>query len=149
MRARMTGQPYSPPSPEAQIPTIIGYQANNSVSVRQRKLSGYGAIIDALASAGANQINGPDFQIEDPQPALDDARRDAMVDARRKAELLARGAGLRIVRIISIAEGGGYFGPSPQVRFRTQGAVAAPPPPVQPGEMQMTAGVSVMYELAP
>ena len=155
MAARMSGQPYMPPPPEDQIPTIIGYQVNNSVSVRQRRLGDYGQVIDALASAGANQINGPNFQMDKPEPALDEARQAAIADARRKAELYANAAGLRIVRVISIAEGGGYYGPQPQFRFRGESsmAVSAPPPPppapVQPGEMQMSASVSVVYELAP
>lgn len=145
------GQPYVPPSPEDQIPTIIGYTANNTVSVRQRRLGDYGKTIDTLASAGANQINGPDFQIDEPKPALDEARRDAVKDARRKAELYASAAGLRIVRVVSMAESGGYYGPQPMVRFRAEAAMAAPPPvaPVQPGELEMTANVAVVYELAP
>lgn len=150
--ARVRGEPYVSPPPEAQIPTIIGYTANNSVSVRQRRLGDYGKTIDTLASAGANQINGPVFQLEKPQPALDEARRDAIADARRKAALYAAAAGLRIVRIVSIAEGGGYYGPPPQVRFREAMAVSAPPPPpapVQPGEMETNATVAVVFELAP
>jgi uncharacterized protein len=155
MASRMRGEPYVPPPPEAQIPTIIGYTANNTVSVRQRRLGDYGTIIDTLASAGANQINGPSFQLDKPQPALDEARRDAMADARRKAALYASAAGLRVVRIVSIAEGGGYYGPPPQVRFREAMLTSAPPPPppppapVQPGEMEMAATVAVVFELAP
>ncbi|MGN6497016.1 MAG: SIMPL domain-containing protein [Tsuneonella sp.] len=153
MAARTTGQPYVAPPPEQQVPRIIGYSANNTVSVRQRKLGDYGKVIDTLASAGANQINGPSFQMDDPEPALNEARRDAMKAAREKAQLYADAAGLKIVRIMTISEGGGYFGPPPKVFARAAGSVAAPPPPppapVQPGEMQMTASVSVQYELAP
>lgn len=153
MASRMRGEPYVAPAPEDQIPTIIGYTANNTVSVRQRRLGDYGRIIDTLASAGANQINGPNFQLDKPQPALDEARRDAVADARRKAALYASAAGLRIVRIVSIAEGGGFYGPQPQFRFREAMAVSAPPPPppapVQPGEMEMSATVSMVFELAP
>ncbi|GMM93038.1 SIMPL domain-containing protein [Qipengyuania sp. MTN3-11] len=147
-----SGQPYVPPAPEDQIPTIIGYQVNNTVSVRQRELGEYGRIIDTLASAGANQINGPNFQLDEPEPALDEARRDAMADARRKAELLAGSAGLRIVRIVSITEGGGHYGPPPMAFARMAADSAPPPPPpapVQPGELEMNASVTVVYELAP
>jgi len=153
MAARVSGQPYVPPSPSDQIPTIIGYQANNTVSVRQRRLGDYGKIIDTLASAGANQISGPNFQMDEPEPALNEARRDAMTQAREKATLYANAAGLKIVRVISINEGGGYYGPPPMVFARTSAMASAPPPPppapVQPGEMQMTASVSIQYELAP
>lgn len=153
MAARTRGEPYVPPPPEAQIPTIIGYTANNTVAVRQRRLGDYGRIIDTLASAGANQVNGPSFQLDAPQPALDEARREAMADARRKAALYASAAGLRIVRIVSIAEGGGFYGPQPRFRFGEAMAVSAPPPPppapVQAGEMEMSATVSVVFELSP
>lgn len=154
MAARVSGQPYMPPPPEQQVPKIIGYQAINNVSVRQRNLDDFGKVIDTLAGAGANQINGPMFQMDNPEPALDEARLDAVRAARARAELYAGAAGLRIVRILSIAEGGGYYGPQPVV-FATAASVrGAPPPPppppapIQPGEMQMTASVTVLYELA-
>lgn len=153
MAARVSGQPYVPPPPEQQVPTIIGYQASNNVSVRQRDLKDFGRVIDTLAAAGANQINGPMFQMDNPDPALDEARLDAVKAARARAELYANATGLRIVRILSIAEGGGYYGPPPVVFARAATMSSAPPPPppapVQPGEMQMATTVTVLYELAP
>lgn len=155
MAARMSGQPYVPPPPEQQVPRIIGYQASNTVSVRQRDLDDFGKVIDTLAAAGANHINGPMFQMDNADPALNEARLDAIKSARARAELYASATGLRIIRILSIAEGGGYYGPQ-QVVFATaatmSGAPPPPPPPpapVQPGEMQMAATVTVLYELAP
>lgn len=154
MAARVSGQPYVPPPPEQQVPTIIGYQASNNVSVRQRDLKDFGKVIDTLAAAGANQINGPMFQMDKPEPALDEARLEAVKAARARAELYAGATNLRIVRILSITEGGGYYGPPPVV-FATagRGGYPAPPPPppspVQPGEMQMATTVTVLYELAP
>jgi uncharacterized protein YggE len=152
MAARVTGQPYVPPPPEQQIPRIIGYQASNNVSVRQRDLEDFGRVIDTLAAAGANQINGPAFQMDQPEPALDEARLEAIAVARQRAELYANATGLRIVRILSINEGGGYYG-APQAVFVTASRAGAPPPPppapVQPGELQMTTNVTVLYELAP
>jgi uncharacterized protein YggE len=153
MAARVTGQPYAPPS-EPSVPKIVGYNATNNVSVRQRDLKNFGAVIDTLAAAGANQINGPMFQMDNAEPALNEARLDAVKTARERAELYANATGLRIVRILSITEGGGYYGPPP-VAFLAQersGPAAPPPPPpapVQPGELQQTASVTVLYELAP
>jgi uncharacterized protein YggE len=153
MAARVTGQPYVPPS-EPSVPKIVGYNATNNVSVRQRDLKNFGAVIDTLAAAGANQINGPMFQMDNAEPALNEARLDAVKTARERAELYANATGLRIVRILSITEGGGYYGPPP-VAFLAQersGSAAPPPPPpapVQPGELQQTASVTVLYELAP
>jgi len=157
MAAQAGGRPYVPPPPqETVVPRIVGYQANNTVMVRQRKLGDYGKIIDALAGAGANQVNGPTFQIDASQAALDEARGAAMKDARRRAELLATAAGLSIVRIVSISDGGGYFAPQPVTMMSRDivvtGSAPPPPPPpapMQAGELQMTASVSVQYELAP
>lgn len=147
--ARTARQPYVPLEPKA--PVIIGYQANNSVSVRQRKLDDFGRVIDTLVSAGANQVNGPSFQMDNPDPALDEARLEAMKKARSRADLYARAAGLRVARILSISESAGYFGPPPMIFARMEAASAPPPPPapVQPGEVQLTANVTVVFELAP
>jgi uncharacterized protein YggE len=125
MAARVSGQPYVPPPPEQQVPRIIGYQASNNVSVRQRDLDEFGTVIDTLAAAGANQINGPMFQMDDPDPALNEARLDAVKSARERAELYAQATGLRIVRILSMTEGGGYYGPPPVV-FARAAAAASP-----------------------
>jgi uncharacterized protein YggE len=153
LAARASGQPFIPPPPEQQVPRIIGYQASNQVSVRQRNLRDFGRVIDTLASAGANQINGPAFQMDDDRAALDEARLDAMANAKARAELYARATGLRVARILSISETGGYYGPPPVAFARMASMdVAAPPPPpapVQPGELQLNTSVVVLYELAP
>ena len=148
MTSRATGQPVAPVPPELQGPRIIGYQATNTVSVRQRNPRDFGPVIDTLAAAGANQINGPMFQLEDDEPALREARIDAVKQARERADIYAEAAGMRIVRILAITEGGGYAGPPPMAfaRLATQDAASTP---VQPGQVQTSATVSVSYELAP
>ncbi|MDE8651555.1 SIMPL domain-containing protein [Novosphingobium sp. H3SJ31-1] len=148
---------YAPPkrlpdgSYEAGDQSIVGYQANNTVSVRQRKLDNFGKVIDALVTAGANQVNGPNFMLARPEEALDEARVEAMKIARQRAQLYAQAAGLRVVRIISISENGGYA-PQP-VMYRRAAAdslsAAPPPPPVAAGELEMNMGVTVQFELAP
>ncbi|HEY7807349.1 MAG TPA: SIMPL domain-containing protein [Croceibacterium sp.] len=152
MAARATGQPYVPPPPS--VPKIVGYQATNNVSVRQHDLKNFGKVIDTLAAAGANQINGPNFQMDQPEPALDEARLDAIKTARERADLYAQATGLKIVRILSISESGGYYGAPPVVfaaAERDGGPPPPPPPPapVQAGQLQMTANVTVLYELGP
>ena len=128
---------------------IIGYQANNSVTVRQRNLAEFGRVIDTLVEAGANQVNGPSFQMDDPDAASDEARLAAMKKARARAELYARAAGLRVGRILSISESGGY-NPGPPVMFARLAADSAPAPsPVAAGEIQLNANVTVLFELMP
>lgn len=154
LAARARGERYAPPA-EQRAPEIIGYRANNSVSVRQRDLKQFGKVIDTLVEAGANQVNGPSFTMDDAEPALNEARVNAMRQARSRAELYAGASGMRVVRILSISENGGFYGPPPVMFAR--GAIAgappppppAPPTPIQPGELQMTANVTVLFELAP
>ena len=131
-------------------PRIIGYQANNTVSVRHRNLGDFGKVIDALVSAGANQVNGPGYEVDDPEPAQDEARTAAMKKARARAELYARAAGLRVARIVSISESGGWSPPQPVMyRMAAMDAAPAPSTPVQAGELQMSVNVSVQFELVP
>ncbi len=150
LRARMAREPYvAPAQPEA--PRIIGYEARNTVQVRVRKLGEMGRIIDILVSAGANQVDGPSFTLDEPKAALDEARTDAVREARSRAELYARAAGLRISRILSISEGGAYYPAQPiVVTGRLAGAPPAPPPPpspIAPGELMLGATVSVQFAL--
>jgi hypothetical protein len=144
------GRAYVPLPPEQQIAKIIGYSVSNNVSVRQRKIGEYGKVIDTLVSAGANQVNGPNFQLDDSEAALDEARTDAVKIARQRATLYAGAAGLKVVRILSISENGGYYA-APQVAFMKaqRDSAGAPPPPVAAGELQVTANVTVLFELAP
>lgn len=128
-----------------QEPKIIGYQVSNTVTVRQRNLAEFGKVIDTLVSAGANQVNGPDFQVDKPDAALDEARVEAVGKARARADLYARAAGLKVVRIVSISEGGGYSPPMPQYRMAMD--VAAAPAPVAAGEVSLNANVTVQFEL--
>lgn len=129
-------------------PKIVGYQASNQVTVRQRDLKSFGKVIDTLVEAGANQVNGPSFQMDDGDAAADAARIDAIKKARARAELYARAAGLRVVRILSIAEGGGYS-PPPVYYARAEMAMDKAQAPVAPGEVTTSIGVTVMFELAP
>ena len=148
--ADMSRQPASPL--EQQVPRIIGYQVSNSVTVKQRNLAEFGKVVDTLVSAGANQVNGPSFQMDDPDAASDEARTEAMKKARERASLYARAAGLRVVRILSISEGGGYV-PQPPVMYARAVAMSdmagGAPTPTAAGEVSLQSSVTVLFELAP
>ncbi|MDE2596651.1 MAG: SIMPL domain-containing protein [Sphingomonadales bacterium] len=143
--ADMSRQPVSPL--EQQVPQVIGYQVTNQVSVRQRDLEQFGKVIDTLVASGANQVNGPSFQVDDTEAALDDARNDAMKRARERANLYARAAGLKVLRILTIAEAGGYAPPMPVMYARAAMADAGAPAPVAAGEVALQANVTVTFEL--
>jgi hypothetical protein len=132
---------------ENQPPVITGYQAANSVSVRFRDVARAGRILDALVAAGANQIDGPNLSIAEPEAALDEARTDAVKRARARAELYAKAAGMRVSRVISIAEAGQDVGsPSPSpVYMRAQRADA--PTEIVAGEKDVTVMLAVRFLL--
>jgi hypothetical protein len=134
-----------------QRPRITGYQATNTVTIRMRDLNAVGPVLDALVTQGANQINGPTFGLDNPDAALDKARTEAMGKAMRRAELYAKAAGLRVSRVVSITESGGYSPPQPIMMARMAMASAdagAPETQVAPGEVTLNASVSVVFELA-
>ncbi len=111
-----------------------------------------GKIIDTLASVGANEINGPSFTLDEQQAALDEARTEAIANGQRRAELYARATGMRVARLLSVTESGGYY-PVQEifVTARSGSAMAPPPPPpapVSPGELTLGVNVSMQFELA-
>lgn len=84
--------------------TINGYRVVNSARVTARNLSKLGEVLDKIVSAGATQIDRIEFVISDPVKLLDEARKQAMLNARRKAELYAESAGAQIGAVVSIDE---------------------------------------------
>lgn len=149
--ARTARQPYQP-SPTPEPPRIVGYEARNSVQVRARDLKNIVRVIDALVSAGANEVNGPSFALDEPEEALDEARREAVAKARARADLYARAAGLRVARIVSIVEGGGFYPVQHQIVVTGSSVGApppppAPPPPVATGELILGVVVSMQFVL--
>lgn len=129
-----------------QPPAITGYQASNQLTVTFRDIARTGAILDALVAAGVNQIGGPDFALEHPDAALDEARVQAVQKARAKAEVYAKAAGLSIKRIVAIGESGGYA-PQPPRPMMMAMARAKEATDLQPGEEKIGVTVNVTFEL--
>lgn len=129
-------------------PRLTGYRATNTVNVKFRDLKRTGAILDALVAEGANQINGPNLTIDKPEAALDEARTKAIANGRARADLYARALGMRVVRLISVSEGGGYNVPPPmpmvaQMAERSADASSK----IDPGTQQLQVNVSMSFEL--
>ena len=87
---------------------IVGYTANNSLSVRTTDIDNVGALIDAAFAAGANTLDNVQFTVQDDSEAREQALTKAVEDARRKADVLAAAAGMQVTAIESIAESGVY-----------------------------------------
>jgi uncharacterized protein len=128
-------------------PRLLGYTASNQLTVRFREIARAGAIIDALVAQGVNQINGPSLQIDAPEVAMDEARRDAIAKARQRAELYAAAAGMRVVRIVAISEAGAD---RPLIAMAGRAMMEADQSAslqIAAGEQRLTANVSVTFEL--
>ncbi|MEA2920567.1 MAG: uncharacterized protein QOF07_530 [Bradyrhizobium sp.] len=145
--SRLTLQPESAPNRNgASIPTIVGYRASNRVTVRLRDVAKLAGVIDAMVTAGANDIGGIGFKVSNASKLLDDAREQAVADARRKAEIYARAAGVTLGAPLSIAEEGNAA-PVPYRRLAAGMAVAATP--VAAGEETLQVTVSVSWAIKP
>ena len=131
-----------------QPPRLTGYRATNTVNVKFRDLKRTGAILDALVAEGSNQINGPNLTIDKPESALDEARTKAIANGRARADLYARALGMRVVRLLSVSEGGGYHvpPPMPMVQMMAERGAAADTK-IDPGTQQLQVNVSMSFEL--
>lgn len=127
-------------------PVMTGFVATQLVDVTVRDLDRVGAVLDAVVQDGANRVNGVTFDLAEPREALDEARREAVADARARAELYAEAAGVTLGELISIAESGG-FAPLPMYDARGM-AAGAEAVPVAPGQMTLTASVAMTWALA-
>jgi uncharacterized protein YggE len=140
--SRLSLQPQYDPN-KAGTARLTGFQATNQVTVRIRDIDKLPAVLDRAIGAGANEMSGIEFVVSEQSKLLDQARDDAIADARRKAELYAKAAGAKLGRVISITEEGSSPPPRPMQAMRA-GAV-----PVAPGEQTLRAVVTVSYELGP
>jgi hypothetical protein len=123
---------------------LTGYQVNNDVTVRIEDVGKLGSTLDALVAAGANQINGVSFSIQNATPLLAKARGDAVADARARAETYAKAAGVSLGPILSISEGGAEPMPRPMYRME---ALQAGATRIAPGEQSVTADVTLVWEI--
>lgn len=122
-----------------------GFQALNRLTVRVRNIAETGAILDVLVGeTGANRIDGVQFTLRAPDPLRDQARQRAVQDARRKAELYAQAAGVRLGPLMSLSEqGGGRPMPIADARF----AEARSAVPVEQGELVISQSVMMVWAL--
>jgi hypothetical protein len=118
------------------------FLASNMVTVSLNNTEDVGLVLDAAVSAGSNSIQEVSFDLKDPQPQKDQALTLAIEDARRKAEVAANAAGVKLGRILEISEGYGY------VAAASRGGVFDGATPIQPGLMEITASVTMTYEIS-
>ncbi len=128
-------------------PVFAGYEASNQVSVKLREIDKVGDVLDALVAAGANNINGPTFMLDDDTAQQQAARTQAFQRGRTMAQDYARMAGYTGVRLLEVSEtvqGRGPMPPQP-VAFRAEAAQAKTP--IEAGEVGTTVNLTVKYEM--
>jgi uncharacterized protein YggE len=128
-------------------PRLTGYQANNSITIKVRKLDTLGKTLDAVVKGGGNTINGVSFSIDEPEKYQNDARIEAVKDAAAKAELYAQAVGYKVKRIVTISEQEFYPQPVPMMAMRMQDAGGAPETQIAAGEVSLEQTVTVLFEL--
>jgi uncharacterized protein len=136
---------YSTPSASGKS-TISGYQASITVSVIARDLSKLGDLITAANQAGADTVNGPSFGLADDSPAQDQATTKAVADARRSAEAMAKAAGRSLGAVVSMSSSNVSNVPLP-MRSAAAADSAQASVPIQPGQLQVTSEVTVVFQL--
>lgn len=140
-------KPAAPKAEAAAAPTVKlpqgFYTATNNVEVTIRNLDTAGKVLSAATGAGANQLYGIRFEIEDPTPLQAEARKKAVEDARARAERLAQLAGVKLGPAVSIVELDGGSGPVPMMAMQRMDASA----PVERGELTIGTTVQIVYAL--
>ncbi len=131
-----------------QEPRLTGYRASNQVQVEVRDIDRLGEMIDAMVSAGANNLNGPYFSLTNDTEVKAMARKSAMERGRAQALEYAKLAGYGNVRILAVSEHiSGSSVVQNSARVRSMAMDEALSTPVQPGQVGTSVRVNVTYEM--
>ncbi|OGI73064.1 hypothetical protein A3D42_01935 [Candidatus Nomurabacteria bacterium RIFCSPHIGHO2_02_FULL_41_18] len=128
---------------------LLGYEANESITMKVRKVDDAGEIMQGLGAVGVSNLNGPNFAIDNEDGLKMEARKKAIEDARGKAKILAKDLGVRLGKIVSFSENG--YDPYPVMygkAMMAEDAASLPPAPELPkGENTISSDVSITYEI--
>jgi uncharacterized protein len=142
--SRLSLQPQYAPNRTGPSP-VVGYRASNRVTIKVRDITKVANMIDVLVGAGANDIGGIHFVVTQASKLLDEVREQAIADARRKAQIYAKAAGVTLGEPIAISEEGA---PTPMFRSKVAAGMAASAPVAQ-GEETLSVSVSVSWAIKP
>ncbi|MGY4232755.1 uncharacterized protein YggE [Bradyrhizobium sp. USDA 4449] len=142
--SRLSLQPQYAPNRSNGASPVVGFRASNRVTVKIRDVTKAAGIIDILVGAGANDIGNISFEVTQASKLLDDAREQAVADARRKAEIYAKATGVTLGAPLSVSEGSA---PMPLFKSRVAVAPMAAPAAVAPGEETLSVTVNVSWSI--
>ncbi|HPR83949.1 MAG TPA: SIMPL domain-containing protein, partial [Candidatus Paceibacterota bacterium] len=134
---------------------LVGFTARQSIEVKIRDVDKANTIRTGLAEAGVDNIDGPDFSIDDEEGYKEEARAKAIVDAKEKAAVLAKDLGVKLVKIVNFSEGSNYYpyrdsmkvmsAVEESISWDSAGGAQAPSLPI--GENKITSNVTITYEI--
>lgn len=120
-----------------------GYRVMNRVNIVLRNIQRTGEVLDALVAAGATDLGGIGWAVDDPAPAVEQARQAAFATAQRRAQTYAQMSGYSNIRLLEISENVTSDRPMPMRRQMAIMDVAEESTPVRPG--QVSAGITVNF----
>ncbi len=138
---------YSEPAPRVK-PRVVGYMVQSTIGVETGELTLAGPLIDGAIAAGANRVNYLNFGLRDDTRARGEAIARASARAEAQARALAASLGLKLKRVVKAST----LPPArpPIVAAETMAfgaAMRAVPTPIEPGQITVTATVSLIYEI--
>lgn len=126
-----------------------GYAASNQVSLKLRNIERSGEVLDALVKAGATNIYGPNFSVDDDTDAKAEARQRALARGKAQAEQYARAAGYAGVRLLQVQESiTGQTQPFQREAMKSVSIQAADAvAPIEPGMVSTGVSIQLTYEM--
>jgi uncharacterized protein len=129
-------------------PKIVGYTANQTITVKIREVDSANEIKTGLATVGVVNISGPNFSIDDEEGFKDQARELAIKDARENAKVLAQQLGVRLGKVATFSENGYYpMAYDAKVSNQSAGIATSPAPELPKGENKIISNVTITYEI--
>jgi uncharacterized protein YggE len=129
-------------------PEIVGYVVSNMVTVEIHALDKVGIVIEEVLKAGANSFQGLHWGLREEQSIRLSALKQAAAKAREKAAVLSEALHVKLVRVVSVNEGGPMIRPAvPMARMAME--ASAGDMPISAGELKIEATVTLVYEIAP
>lgn len=131
---------------------IDGYDAVQTTEIKVRDIDNAGKVLEAVAAAGINEVSGPDFTVDDMTALNEEAREEAINDAKAKAEKLADQLGVDLVRIVSFSEGsnGGYMpymAREGAMNMSMDAVKVSAAPSLDPGTNEINSNVTITFEI--
>jgi uncharacterized protein YggE len=128
-------------------PIFAGYEASNQVSVKLREIGKVGDVLDALVAAGANNINGPSFSLDDDTVAQQTARTRAFQRGQAMGQDYAKMSGYTGVRLLEVSENVRANAPPPPMPMAFRAEAAQAKTPIEPGEVGTSVMLTLKYEM--